>query len=193
MKIDCGGFADMGAPPDLLAQTEPARQAYDHLVKDGYVVLERVLAPTTLAALDAAFAGRHDPPDDCFKIGGRRYVLPVELSGAFAEPLVYANPAIVAIVRVALDRSAVLKGFGAEVALPNAEPQPIDRNGRRCSMPTSHRCCRHMPSPASCRWGERTASPSGQAATAGRCQTRKPCPSCSRSRRVVPRSSTRGC
>lgn len=130
MNIDCGGFADMGAPSDLLAQTEPARLAYDHFVKDGYVVLDRVLAPTMLAALDAAFAVRHDPPDDCFKIGGRRYALPVELSGAFADPLLYANPAIAAIVRVALDRSAILKGFGAEVALPDAEPQPIDRNGR---------------------------------------------------------------
>ncbi len=130
MKIDCGGFADMGAPPDLLAQTEPVRLAYDHLVKDGYVVLDRVLTPTTLAALDAAFKARHHPPDDRFKVGGRRYALPVELSGAFADPLVYANPAIAAIVRVALDRSAILKGFGAEIALPDAAPQPIDRDGR---------------------------------------------------------------
>lgn len=130
MKIDFGGFADLGAPPDLLAQTEPARLAYDHLVKDGYVVLDRVLTPTTLAALDVAVAARHDPPDDCFSIGDRRYALPVELSGAFADPLVYANPAISAIVRVALDRSAILAGFGAELALPDAEPQPVDRDGR---------------------------------------------------------------
>lgn len=130
MKIDCGGFADMGAPPDLLAQTEPVRLAYDHLVKDGYVVLDRVLTRPTLTALDAAFATRHDPPDDRFKVDGRRYALPVELSGAFADPLVYANPAIAAIVRVALDRSAILRGFGAEVALPDAAPQPIDRDGR---------------------------------------------------------------
>lgn len=130
MKIDCGGFADMGAPPDLLAQTEPVRLAYDHLVKDGYVILDRVLAPPTLAALDAAFAIRHGTPDDRFKVGSRRYALPVELSGPFADPLIYANPAIAAIVRVALDRSAILKGFGAEVALPGAAAQHIDRDGR---------------------------------------------------------------
>lgn len=130
MRIDCGGFADMGAPPDLLAQTEPVQLAYDHLVKDGYIVLDRVLPPVTLAALVTAFAAPQNRLDERFKVGSRRYALPIELSGAFADPLVYANPAIAAIVRVALDRSAILRGFGAEVSLPGAAPQHIDREGR---------------------------------------------------------------
>ena len=130
MRIDCGGFADMGAPPDLLAQTEPVQRAYDHLVKDGYIVLDRVLPPPTLAALATAFAARQNMLDERFKVGSQRYAPPVELSGAFADPLVYANPAIAAIVRVALDRSAILRGFGVEVAPPGAASQHIDREGR---------------------------------------------------------------
>ncbi len=130
--------------PDLLAQTEPVQRAYDHLVKDGYIVLDRVLPPPTLAALATAFAARQNILDERFKVGSQRYAPPVELSGAFADPLVYANPAIAAIVRVALDRSAILRGFGVEVALPAQPPNISIARAGRCSTRTSRRFCRRM-------------------------------------------------
>lgn len=124
----------MAAPPDLLAQTEPVQQAFHHLVKEGYVILDRALPLTAVAklerALEAALAAGIDPADDRFRIGTLRYALPIALSGPFAAPLVYANPAVTAVARVALDRSVILQGFGAEVALPGAAPQHTDRDGR---------------------------------------------------------------
>ncbi|OJU42202.1 MAG: hypothetical protein BGN99_06930 [Alphaproteobacteria bacterium 65-37] len=128
----------MGAPPDLLAQTEPVQQAFGHLVKEGYVILDRVLPPATVAqleialeiALEAALVDLTGTPDDRFRIGTLRYALPIALSGPFADPIVYANPAVTAIARVALDRSVILQGFGAEMALPGGAPQHIDRDGR---------------------------------------------------------------
>lgn len=120
----------MGAPPDLLAQTEPVQQAFHHLVKEGYVILDRALPLASAARLETALVARIGTPDDRFRIGTLRYALPIPLSGPFADPIVYANPVVAAITRVALDRSVILQGFGAEVALPGAAPQHIDRDGR---------------------------------------------------------------
>lgn len=120
----------MGAPPDLLAQTEPVQQAFHHLVKEGYVVLDRALPLASAARLQTALFARIGTLDDRSRIGTLRYALPVSLSGPFADPIVYANPVVAAITRVTLDRSVILQGFGAEVALPGAAPQHIDRDGR---------------------------------------------------------------
>ena len=54
----------------------------------------------------------------------------VELDGAAADPLIYANPAIVAVAREALDENAVLLALSADTALPGAGPQHVDRDGR---------------------------------------------------------------
>ena len=120
----------MGAPPDLLAQTEPVQQAFHHLVKEGYVILDRALPLASAARLQTALVARIGTLDDRSRIGTLRYALPVSLSGPFADPIVYANPVVAAITRVTLDRSVILQGFGAEVALPGAAPQHIDRDGR---------------------------------------------------------------
>jgi hypothetical protein len=115
MRIDCGEIAE-----------EQVRTAYGHLMKEGYVVLDRVVAPAALAPLRAALEGmpRGTP------VASRRRVLPLNLSGAAADPLIYANPAIVALAREALDKNAVLLGLSADTALPGAGPQHVDRDGR---------------------------------------------------------------
>lgn len=115
MRIDCGEVAD-----------ERIRAAYGHLMKEGYVVLDRVVAPAALAPLRAALEGAPPGPS----VGGRRHVLQLELAGAAADPLIYANPAIVALAREALDKNAVLLGLSADTALPGADPQHVDRDGR---------------------------------------------------------------
>lgn|GEM_PF-2380349 len=124
MKIDCGGLAGN------LAESGQVRLAYDHLVKDGFVVLDRVIAPSKVEALARAFDARHAAPDARFKVASGRYVLPIELSGPFADPVVYANPAIVAVAHLALDSNAILQGFGADVAMPGAASSHVDRDGR---------------------------------------------------------------
>lgn len=115
MRIDCGEVAD-----------ERIGAAYSHLMKDGYVVLDRVIAPAELAPLRAALD--HMPRGT--PVASRRHVLPLELAGLAARPSIYANPAIVALAREALDTSAVLLGLSADSALPGAGPQHVDRDGR---------------------------------------------------------------
>ncbi len=115
MRIDCGEVAD-----------ERIRTAYGHLVKDGHVVLDRVIAPAAFAPLRAAL--EEMPPGTA--VASRRHVLPLELAGAAADRRIYANPAIVALAREALDTNAVLLGLSADTALPGAGPQHVDRDGR---------------------------------------------------------------
>lgn len=115
MRIDCGEVADEGI-----------RTAYSHLTKEGYVVLDRVIAPAALLPLRTALEGMPRGTG----VASRRHVLPLELAGAAADPLLYANPAIVALAREALDTTAVLIGLSADSTLPGAGPQHVDRDGR---------------------------------------------------------------
>lgn len=124
MRIDCGELAGN------LAESGQVRLAYDQVVKDGFVVLDRVIAPSKVRALAEAFDARCGKPHDAQRVASGRYVLPVELSGPFADPLVYANPVIVAVAHMALDSNAILQGFGADLAMPGAAPPHVDRDGR---------------------------------------------------------------
>lgn len=124
MRIDCGDLA--GNP----AESGPVRLAYDHLVKDGFVVLDRVIALSKVRALAEAFDAHCGRPRGEPRVASGRHVLAVELSGPFADPQVYANPAIVAVAHMALDSNAILQGFGADVAMPGAPPPHVDRDGQ---------------------------------------------------------------
>lgn len=124
MRLDCGALA--GDP----AESGQVRLAYDHLVKDGFVVLDRMIAPPKVQALAEAFDAHCGQPGDGRRVASGRYVLPVELAGPFADPMAYAHPVVVAVVHLALDSNAILQGFGADVAMPGAAAPHIDRDGR---------------------------------------------------------------
>lgn len=67
--------------------------------------------------------------DDATRVGHRRYMVTVELSGAFADPVVYANPQVMQVVRDSLGASAIIETFGVVVSLPGAEAQHRHRDG----------------------------------------------------------------
>lgn len=116
-------------------EQEAVRAAFDGLTRDGYVVLDHVVAPDTIAILRREFESRYrrhfqdNEQDDTLEVGNRRYLVPIELAGPFADPAIYANAAVVAVARHALDVSAVLESFGAVVSLPDAGQQHIHRDG----------------------------------------------------------------
>ncbi len=124
MRIDCGGPG--GEPRD----TEQVRLACDSLTRDGYVILDRAIAPDRAVAIAAAFDDRRGAVDDRSRTAERRLALPVDLSGAFAAPDLYANRSVMAVVRDLLGADAILDWFGAEVTLASAGPQHIHRDGR---------------------------------------------------------------
>lgn len=130
MRIDCAALT--GNNVDASEQLGLATKA---LVRDGYVILGDILPGPTVLELNKQFdlAHRHFLRDcdskEVLKVGNRRYMVPVSLAGRFRDPLVYANPVILAIVRTALGGDAILESFGAVISLSGSEAQHIHRDG----------------------------------------------------------------
>ncbi|MBX9945276.1 MAG: phytanoyl-CoA dioxygenase family protein [Reyranella sp.] len=129
VRIDCRGIS--GDDPGT---SDQIRLASDCLVKNGYAILDHVIAEDKVAALKAEFDARYAAYledrelDDTLKTGNRRFMIPIDFSGGFADPSVYANPFVVAVVRAALDQDAILESYGAIVSLPGAQAQHIHRD-----------------------------------------------------------------
>ncbi len=129
-RIDCREISD-----EAVDQSEAVRRAYDSIVKNGYVVLDHVIDAQKAAALNDEFCTRYhnyfqnSELPDTMKVGNKRYLMTLELSGGFADVEVYANRFIVAVAQLALGGDAVLESFGAVVSLPGAKQQHIHRDG----------------------------------------------------------------
>ena len=128
IRIDCRGIS--GDP----AKSEQVKLAYDCLVKNGYAILDHVFPEEQIRALNREFHDqyaryREDRElDETSKVGNRRFLVPIELSGGFGDPSLYANPLIVALVRETLDDDAILEAYGAVVSLSGAAEQHIHRD-----------------------------------------------------------------
>ena len=131
IRIDCRGLST-----EDLAKSEQVQQAYNCLVKNGYAILDHVLPEDKVRDMNLEFNRRYtkylqnQELEDTRKVGNRRFMVPIDLSGAFGDPLVYAHPFVVAVVRKALDLDAILESFGAVISLPGARAQHIHRDGR---------------------------------------------------------------
>ena len=129
IRIDCGGLA-----AENLADTAQIQGAYDCLMKDGYAILDHVVAEDKILALRAEFYQRYaryladQEVADTSQIGDRRYMAPLAFSGGFADPAVFANPYVIAVVREALEADAILEAYGAIVALSGAAAQHFHRD-----------------------------------------------------------------
>ena len=129
LRIDCRQISG-----DDIAKSEPIRLAYDCFIKNGYAILDHVLSAETVAALRVEFQARYDKyledreHAETMEVGKKRFLVPVEFSGGFADPLIYGNPFVVALVREVLDVDAVLDNFGAVVSLSGSEKQHNHRD-----------------------------------------------------------------
>jgi len=123
-------------PTAALAGSEAIRGAYACFVKQGYAVLDNALPAEKVQAIAAEFDRRYSgyygaaPTGEFMEVGKKRLMIPVELSGVFNDPLLFANPCVLEVLKLALGPDAVIEAFGAFVAMPGAEKQHIHR-GRR--------------------------------------------------------------
>lgn len=128
MRIDCGELS--GTPIERRGSSAEVSAAYRHLMKDGYVILDRAIAPAQLAPLLAALDDMPQGTPKSLAVASRRHVRPLALAGAVANPWIYANPMVVALARETLDENAILLGLSADTVLPGGGPQHVDRDGR---------------------------------------------------------------
>jgi ectoine hydroxylase-related dioxygenase (phytanoyl-CoA dioxygenase family) len=100
----------------------------------GVLVIENAFAPELIKSLRNAFVSdyaRHlidRETDESLRVGDKRILVPVKVTGAFNTPQLYANPFVFPLVQDLLGAECVLGSFGAITALPGAEDQRIHRD-----------------------------------------------------------------
>ena len=107
----------------------------EELRRDGYTLLGPVLSKDVVANLNEEFDRRyahltdlHADFENSLQTGDRRYMLTVELSGAFADPAVYANRLIIDVLNIVFEQTLILENCGVALSLPGAKTQHCHRD-----------------------------------------------------------------
>jgi ectoine hydroxylase-related dioxygenase (phytanoyl-CoA dioxygenase family) len=130
LRIDCREISG-----DDFAASAEIRRACECLSKEGYAILDHAFTGETVLALKAEFDSRHEKGlqdgefDQAVTVGNKRIRIPIDLSGPFGSPEIYANPFVVALVRTALEHDAILETFGAVLSFDGSKPQHVHRDG----------------------------------------------------------------
>jgi hypothetical protein len=119
-----------------------AKASADGLCRDGYALLGCVLSPEIVESLRREFDRRYAHltlPGADFgnsqETGDGRHLLTVELSGAFSDFRVYANPAVMEILNIVFGEKFVLESFGVVLSLSGAKCQLNHRDGKGLFSP----------------------------------------------------------
>lgn len=115
--------------------SEKVTRAATALRTHGCVFLRDVLPAPFVAALRDAFLARQSDQlqaalrDEAGGVGHKRFQVPLDLSGPFNDPQLYANPFVLPILRAVLGEELVLGGCGTVTSLPGATDQHVHRDG----------------------------------------------------------------
>lgn len=124
-----------GVPTEGLAQSKVIEAACDAFTRQGYVILDNIVPQDTIRSLHAEFAERYgDQIRDretahSLEVGGRRFMIPLHFSGGLGAKEIFANPYVIAVVRMILEEDAIIDAFGAILSLSGAESQHIHHDG----------------------------------------------------------------
>lgn len=130
VRFDCKGF--LADPSGSTGQLDAAAE---HFIREGYLILDHVLTQQEVEALRGAFMSGYasflqdTKSGPSLNVGGRRHMIALRFAGAFADPRVFANPAVIAIVHRLLEATAILEAYGCFVSMPGAEKQHEHHDG----------------------------------------------------------------
>jgi CheY-like chemotaxis protein len=103
--------------------------AAGRFLRDGFLIIEGLFEPETIARMQRAFHDRYGDkdftPQRNLQVGDRRWMVSVEVEPPFDDPQVIANPWLLGLLQRLLGDEFVLYNFGCIVALPGAAPQHI--------------------------------------------------------------------
>ena len=109
--------------------------ACNGFTREGYVILDNIVPQDTVRSLHAEFLERYrdrikdQETADSLEVGGRRFMIPLHFSGGLGAAQIFANPHVIALVRMILDEDAIIDAFGAILSLSGAENQHIHHDG----------------------------------------------------------------
>lgn len=124
-----------GVPTEGLAQSKEIEAAFNGFTREGYVILDNIVPQDTVRALHEEFLERYkdrirdQEAADSLEVGARRFMIPLHFSGGLGAAQVFANPYVIALVRMILDEEAIIDAFGAILSLSGAEKQHIHHDG----------------------------------------------------------------
>lgn len=130
VRFDCNDIAS--GSPDFEGWIEAAA---DSFVRQGYLILDNVLPRQFVESLGSSFLEAYqgllkdEESDEVLRVGPQRYMASLAFSGPFADPLIFANPHILPVIRQLLETTAVLEAYGVIVSLPGAAAQPQHYDG----------------------------------------------------------------
>ncbi len=116
--------------PDA-AKTSAAIEAVRH---HGVVILEGVYEPTFIQNVRQDFLSRYgkyfspDAPGDEHCVGDRRWMIPVEISGIYNQPYLYAHSLVFNTLQGLLGQRFIMAGFGSVTSIPGSEKQHTHRD-----------------------------------------------------------------
>jgi ectoine hydroxylase-related dioxygenase (phytanoyl-CoA dioxygenase family) len=124
----------------VLNQAEIARQVLDektlkiarHLFEvHGYLKIENLFAKEFVASLTSALLSQLEFNEEEMTLGSGaqvshcRYIVPIPFKPPFNDPVLYANPILLALMRVFLGPHCILSSIGSVISLPGATDQHI--------------------------------------------------------------------
>jgi ectoine hydroxylase-related dioxygenase (phytanoyl-CoA dioxygenase family) len=113
---------------------ETVEQAFELFSTEGYLVLPEIFPPELIDKLHSSFLATyshyctHENHADALLVGNRRVMVTVRLEGPFNDPLLYAHPLILPILKRILGPELILSGLGAVVSLPGSADQQVHRD-----------------------------------------------------------------
>jgi ectoine hydroxylase-related dioxygenase (phytanoyl-CoA dioxygenase family) len=125
---------------DGTGSTESKDSAGMTLLTEGYVVLDDVVAVEKLRNVDRQLRQTHARyfdetflagAEDVLCVGDKRYFFNPRLTGALAEPDIFANPRVMTMVRSILGQDAIIESLGVINSFPGSRMQHIHRDGGR--------------------------------------------------------------
>lgn len=117
--------------PNVPPPTETTAQAVDLFQTNGALWLENVFAKSTIEKLLATYQKKYlslskkELRQRDAAVGDQRFMITVDVKGAFNRPEVYANEALSLILHSLLSDALRIASFGSVVALPDADEQAI--------------------------------------------------------------------
>src|SRR5262249_30937676 len=95
--------------------------------KEGALIVEDIVDAAVIVRAREAFGATYSQfcskRNDVAKVGGRRFMITVNLEPPFDDPQLFANPYLLPVLNAALNDGLVLGAFGVVCSLPSAPAQ----------------------------------------------------------------------
>ena len=117
--------------PNAALSAEKTQQAVDLFHAHGALWLENVISQSTIEKTLAAYQKKYLELDKKelrkrdAAVGDQRFMITVDVKGAFNQPELFANEAMLPILNSLLSDAMRIASFGSVVALPGADEQAI--------------------------------------------------------------------